>query len=203
MPTYTNKIKPLLLAIGSSLLLAGCLGGGGGGGSKPNPDTEGGDGNPVQQIAVRIMPEIPASYGTELKVVGGINIVDLSDDGTAEIPADEDDHQLLMLVSSIGTPLLLAYQPAGSSDAELSLASAAEVFVRMSPVFYGVTAKDQEKFSADIRSHELFSLLTAELDRELAIGSPCPMSRDCSAVAAIYADRIARAIDIEPVSSSN
>lgn len=81
MPTHTNKIKPLLLAIGTSLLLVGCLGGGGGGGSS-NTDS------PVQQPG----PGIVQGSWEELSIVsrsgytaGGVTEIQVQGERAVEL----------------------------------------------------------------------------------------------------------------------
>lgn len=207
MITSINNLKTLFLAAGV-LALAGCGGGGGGGSSSetavPTPA--------AGEIAVQVDKTVLRS-GQTYKLVSNQAELTLNPQAAGQVLAARADAPVdangapvagvdavttVAVTNASGNAVLMAVSVAGK-PVQVNLDTSAEVFVLNTVPLAGVRVTDYAKFSERVRKQPEFARIKTLIEQRIKQGSPCPMSNQCNASAALLAERLAAKVDFSDI----
>jgi hypothetical protein len=120
-------------------------------------------------------------------------------------PADNSPNAsqltLLAVTNSSGNPVMMAIAPVGTS-AQVSIDTSAEVFVLNTVALAGVKVTNYAAFSSRVRQQPEFEQIKTLIREQIEQNSPCPMSNECNASAALLAERLAAKVNFSDIVTS-
>lgn len=108
---------------------------------------------------------------------------------------------LLAVTNASGNPVMMSIAPMGTS-AQVSIETSAEVFVLNTIALAGVKVTNYAAFSSRVRQQPEFEQIKTLIREQIEQGSPCPMSNECNASAALLAERLAAKVNFSDIVTS-
>jgi hypothetical protein len=192
------------IIISLMLLLTSC-GGGGSGSDTTTPTTT----NPETNTTDTPNDNIASTKAIINLDVEDTNITNLEEytivTDNQEVKANEvstlslekDTKDVITLVDEFDEPILMGVKYGGDTEIDISMESTAEMIVLRSPRFIGTEPNNPKELSNRIRNHKDFEELVTELDGQIKIENPCPLSRKCNSYVFRIANNLANDLELD------
>ena len=116
--------------------------------------------------------------------------------GTHTLGLDPAVPNLLAVSNEFNNPVLLGRTQPGQTQADISLASTAEMLVVARLGFAGIEVSNQTLLGQRIRQHALFADLLAAIKTAISRGSPCPLKPECNLLAAQIVEEMVDSLNL-------